>query len=75
MTNTSSRVDTLNKLKAGHEEFCSVCFALMGFSKLRNINDPVRFKNDAAYIEGLGQVCSHCNNKEKKSALSEIRSQ
>ncbi len=38
----------------------------MGFSKERNIEDPIRFTGGAAYIRGVGQVCHDCNKEAPK---------
>ena len=54
--------------QAGAGEFCSICFGLVGFSKNVTIDDPIRFKNGAMYIEGVGQICSECN-KEKPAGV------
>lgn len=60
---SSERGALFAERQAGNEEFCSVCFSLMGFSKERNIEDPIRFANGAAYIRGVGQVCRDCNKE------------
>lgn len=49
---------------AGDEEFCCICFVLLGFSKKRNVDDLIRFQDDAIYVDGVGQVCSQCNKKK-----------
>jgi len=67
MSDASSERGALFKQRqAGSEEFCSVCFSLMGFSKERNIEDPIRFMGGAAYIRGVGQVCHDCNKEAPK---------
>lgn len=46
--------------KDGDEEFCNGCFASMGFSKKRSVDDPIRYRNGATY-NPAGQFCSACN--------------
>lgn len=46
--------------KAGDEEFCNGCFASMGFSKKRAVDDPIRYRNGATY-NPAGQFCPTCN--------------
>lgn len=43
------------------EEFCVSCYAPMGFPwRTTGVEDPIRFKDGACYVEGGGQVCALC---------------
>lgn len=64
MSDSQLRLELFSKRKEGDEEFCCVCFSLMGFSKKRNVDDPVRSHCGAAYVSGVGQVCAQCNKEE-----------
>lgn len=47
-------------------EFCICCGKDMDFPVATQIDDPVRFKDDARYVECAGQVCGPCEKEGSK---------
>jgi hypothetical protein len=45
-------------------EYCNTCGCDMGYSIHIHSEDPIRFKNDSLFRDGVGETCGACFTKE-----------
>lgn len=58
------RTRLFEERKAGTEEYCNECLALLCFPQSLHVNHPRRFQGGATYGEdGTGQKCGKCTIK------------
>lgn len=57
--------EAVRRMERTGEEFCVSCGRGMGFPAMQtHVNHPVRYEHGARYVEGCGQVCGECAEKE-----------